>query len=130
MWDIWDEEFWRGASEKFSETGRLFAFTGTWGDMNQNWETSWLDGERRQVCRTFRWYGFSLNLKLFTAIKKVCVISFIITYFLFCDLINSFWLNLFLCHSKTLSFSNDRVLEWHKKVCFIISTFTFYFTYY
>ena len=26
--NIWDEEFWRRASEKFSKTGRLFALTG------------------------------------------------------------------------------------------------------
>ena len=96
--NIWDEEFWRGASEKFPKTGKLFALTVRRGEMNQNGEISLSDGDRRQVCRIVRCDGFSLSLKLFTAIKKVCVIFF-------CGFINSFHLNLFLYKSNILSLS-------------------------
>ena len=51
--NIWDEEFWREASEKFSKTERLFALTGRREEMNKNGEISPSDGERRRVCRIF-----------------------------------------------------------------------------
>ena len=52
--NILDQEFWQGASEKVLKTGRLFALTGRWGEMNQNGEVSTSDGERRQACRIVR----------------------------------------------------------------------------
>ena len=44
---IWDEEFWRGASENFSKTGRLFALSTRRAELNQNEEISALDGDRQ-----------------------------------------------------------------------------------
>ena len=68
-------EVWRGASENYSKTGRLFALTGRRGELNQNGEISPLDGERRQVCKIVRCDILSHSQKLYTAIKKECVIS-------------------------------------------------------
>ena len=76
MRNTWDEEFWQGASEKFSETERLFVFIGRRAEMNQNGEISSSNGERRQVCRIVWCDGFSLSQKLFTAIKKKCAFIF------------------------------------------------------
>ena len=70
--NIWEKEFWWGASEKFSKTERLFALTGRRGEMNQNGEISLSDEERSRVYRTVRSNGFSLSEKLFTAIK-ICL---------------------------------------------------------
>ena len=37
LWNIWDKQFWRRAFEKFSKTGRLFAFTGRkWTNMGRS----------------------------------------------------------------------------------------------
>ena len=52
---IGDKKFWRGASENFSKTGRLFTLTGTRGESNQDGEISPSDGERRLVCKTVRY---------------------------------------------------------------------------
>ena len=49
--NIWEEEFRRGASKRFSKTGKLFALTGRRGEINQNGEIFPLDRQRRQVCR-------------------------------------------------------------------------------
>ena len=49
--NIWDEKFWRRASEKFWKTRRLFALTVRREEMNQNGDISLSDGERRWVCR-------------------------------------------------------------------------------
>ena len=68
-------EVWRGASENYSKTGRLFALTGRRGELNQNGEISPLDGERRQVCKIVRCDILCHSQKLYTAIKKECVIS-------------------------------------------------------
>ena len=71
---ICDEEFWHWASEFFSKTGRLFALTGRWGELNQTGEISPSDSERRQICKIVRYDVFSPSQKLFTAIKKrVCL---------------------------------------------------------
>ena len=57
--NIWDKEFWLGASQKISKTGGLlFSLTGRWGEMKQNGEISPSDGERRQVCRIIQCGGF------------------------------------------------------------------------
>ena len=74
--NIWNEELSRGASQKFSNTGRLFAMKGRREEMNHNEEISPLDGERRRVCRIVWCDDFSVSYNLFTAIKKVCVIFF------------------------------------------------------
>ena len=70
------EELRLGASEFFSKTGRLFALTGRRGELNQDGEISPSDGERMQVCKIVQCDVFSPSQKLFTAIKKECVISF------------------------------------------------------
>ena len=58
---ILGKEFWRGASKRFSKTGRLFALTGSREEVNQNAEISPLDGERRRVCSIVWCDGFSLS---------------------------------------------------------------------
>ena len=89
------EEFWWGASEKFSETWRLLAVTRRRGEMNQNGEISSSHGERPQVW-SMRWFQPQLKM-IYCHEKSVC--------HFFCGLINSFELNLFLSNSTTLSFS-------------------------
>ena len=96
--NIWDGEFWRGTSEKFSKTGRLFALTGRREEMNQNRETSPSDGERRLVCKNISMRWFQPQLKfIYCYQKSVCHLFLWFDQFILA--------NLFLCDSKILSFS-------------------------
>ena len=53
--------FGRERRKKFLKTGRLFAFTGRRGEVNQNRDITSLDGERQQVCRIGGCDGFNPN---------------------------------------------------------------------
>ena len=76
--NIQDEEFWRGVSETFSETERLFALTERREEINQNGQISPSDGERGGSAEYFD-AMVSASAKIYLLLSK-CVCHFFLWF--------------------------------------------------
>ena len=75
LWNIWDEEIWREATENFSKTVTLFALTRGREEMNRIGDISPSDGERQRVCRIVR-SMVSASAKIYLLLPKKFVSFF------------------------------------------------------